>query len=165
MLYSDKGVFLVKGIFYETSSTRKKHKPLWSLKVEPHVVNGEEYPSAYQAYMNATDEYEAAHELVGNLKNWERLCRCDWFMNGSTFTGHIGLNAWRKHMLRRDMSTAKRALLTEAKTGSVSAARGLMALHASQTKAPKVKEKPGEEKTPENEKVDRLVDAFKQRED
>jgi len=119
MLYDNNGRLLVRAIFYELSTPERRANipPVYTLKVE----SSQGLPSAYQIYMNSTDEYEAAQKLVGNMKAWRALCKATWFMNGFSEHGHEGLHQWRKDMEARDKSLAKVQLLEKAEGGNVAA--------------------------------------------
>jgi len=125
MLYTDQGTFCTQLIFWEmgTPAQRKKYPPLYTMKQEEHKG----LPSAYAIYMSCVDEYEAAIKLVGNLKNWAKLCESSWFMDGFSVHGHQGLATWREHMKLRDSSLAKSLLIEQTKEGNTTAARALLA--------------------------------------
>ena len=76
VLKDKRGVIKTQSLFLESQQYKLKAKypPLYSLTEEER----EGLPSAYQIYMNSSDEYEAAMKLVGSLRHWRRLCALDW---------------------------------------------------------------------------------------
>lgn len=117
-------------------------------KDAPYTMKHEsysKYKSAYEIYMESTDEYEAALSLVSNMVHWEKLCGLDWFMNGFPDKNIRGLKDWREDMKRRDASIAKKQLMSEAKLGNVSAMR-LLYETSNKTTAGRPKKKPVTEK-------------------
>lgn len=118
-MYSDEGKFLVRAIFWEMSNPerRETYPPMYTLKVE----ESHGLPSAYQIYMNSIDEYDAAIKIAGNMANWRKLERADWFLNGVPEVGHEGLAQWRRDMELRDKSIAKAQLQDKALEGNVAA--------------------------------------------
>lgn len=71
--------------------------------------------SMYKIYMEEDTEYDAAIRLLGSWSQWETLCACSWFKPYKT--------KWDYERTIRDKATAKKVLLGEARTGSVSAAK------------------------------------------
>lgn len=134
---------VTQSLFIEAAKNKKiSHFAKWSLKRRGAVVDGVEYPSAYEIYMSSSDEYEAAMIICdGDLRLWDRLCRTKWFMEGKNHFGHTGLNTWRKDMAARDASLAKRTLREEAEAGSVAAARALLADQKQEKKSEKPAQK------------------------
>jgi hypothetical protein len=120
---SERNVCFTESLFYELSNS-KTIKPVYTLSTEDKG----EYVSAYQVYMHSIDEYDAAMKLVGSMKHWRKLCKLSWFMNGIHELGFEGLKAWRRDMLLRDQSAAKRKLQELADSGNVSAAKALLSL-------------------------------------
>lgn len=122
VLISENGVLLTKALFLETYDKRGNYRPLYTLSDrEKHG-----YPSAYQIYMAAADEYDAAEKLVGSWRHWRKLLRCGWFMKGGD--QWEGLEQWREDMAARDMSVAKSAILKAARSGDSAAANRLAQL-------------------------------------
>ena len=76
--------------------------------------------------MNSIDETDAAIKIVGSLKNWRKLCKLKWFMNGDVTISFDGILNWRLDMAARDITLAKRILLESAKKGNVTAAKRLL---------------------------------------
>lgn len=121
-------------IFFETSNPdlRDKYPPRFTLKLEAHKPDDwhEELPSAYQVYMNANSEYEAAIQICGNFKDWEILCRTKWFMKGrlAPAVTHYGLEMWREHKRLKDIDEQIRNLKTKAENGDTAAAKAVIQL-------------------------------------
>lgn len=116
---------LTQGLFYEFNN---KEAP-FTLRTEDYTSRaGNSYKSVYQVLMNSADEYEAIHNLGLTKRHWDKLCGLDWFMNGHWLnkeTRLSGLTQWRKDLILRDQSTAKRALLNAIESGDTSAAKFL----------------------------------------
>ena len=115
-MYDSLNRFMVRGIFKEMASS-EEYEPIYTLKLYDY----QGLPSAYRIYMESVDEYAAAIKLVENMRNWRKLCACDWFMNGVPEIGHEGLVQWRKDMELRDKSLAKQQLKVRAEEGNVAA--------------------------------------------
>jgi len=130
-LYDNRNCFMTQGIFFETSlpDLRRRHPPSYTLKLKPYHFNGEKLPSAYQIYMESVDEYEAAIKLVGNMSNWERLTRTNWFTKGrvSPAPTHLGLDTWREHKKQKDVSAALEVLKAKSEEGDTNATKALLA--------------------------------------
>lgn len=122
-----RGALRTESLFVETISYASKesgYKPVYSLR--DYDYKG--YPSAYNIYMDAVDENEAALAIVGSLNHWRKLCKLKWFMDGRINTQFNGLNSWRVDMEARDKSLAKKTLMNAVKEGNITAAKALYAL-------------------------------------
>ncbi len=121
-----RGAHRTESLFIEMiqSHIAKKYTPLYSLR----DYDNKGYTSAYNIWMEATDEHEAALTLVGSLAHWRKLCRLKWFIEGVPLKGFEGLKQWRKDMIARDASTAKATLIEETEEGNVTAAKALFSL-------------------------------------
>jgi len=119
MLFDNNGRFLVRAIFWELSPPERRTEipPLYTLK----VTSAHGLPSAYEMYMDSTDEYEAGIKIAGSLKAWRSLCNARWFMEGYPEHGHEGLKQWRLDMEARDKCAAKKLLQKKAEEGNVAA--------------------------------------------
>jgi len=124
-LYSSQGNYAYQLMFWEMSvpAKRLKYPPVFTMKQEPYMG----LPSAYLVYMDSVDEYDAATKLAPNMKVWDELCGCSWFMNENPKHAHQGLKVWREHMKQRDASLAKSQLMAKAKEGDTTAAKALLA--------------------------------------
>jgi len=118
-----RGATKTESLFVETISpaSSKKYKPIYSLR----DYDNKGYPSAYNIYMECTDEHEAALRLVGSTAHWRKLCSLKWFMYGRKESQFEGISVWREDMIARDVSMAKAALIERTEDGEVSAARAL----------------------------------------
>lgn len=123
-----------KSLFIDTLSTQKRGKvyPTWTLRTEDWTApDGHLYKSAYQAYMNASTEYEAAMEIChGDYTLWENLCGLAWFteFKHNTCPRHLGLDYWRKEKKLRDLAEQIKNLKTIAKEGNVQASKEIIRL-------------------------------------
>jgi hypothetical protein len=123
-LRATNGVMYTETLFEETISSRMKkagHEAIYSLRECPVS----DLPSAYQIYINSTDETEAALKLVGSLAHWRKLCNLKWFISGRPEISFEGVLQWRKDMWERDRSESKKVLIGLCKSGNVTAARAL----------------------------------------
>lgn len=115
-LYDSGNRLATNAIFWETNNakTRDKYPPSYTLKLRDYQPPGIDsvLPSAYNIYMDAVDEYDAAIKLVGNMANWETLCALRWFMEGSMqpAISHLGLKTWREHKAAKLKSEAMQVL-------------------------------------------------------
>jgi hypothetical protein len=68
--------------FYETTLPDTRNEMTkYTLKKRNHVVDGYEYKSLHQIYVNMEDvtEYEFALATFGDYSVWENLCTLGWF--------------------------------------------------------------------------------------
>ncbi len=124
--FKDKrGVSRTESLFHETiqPSIRKRYDPVYSLR--DYDYKG--YPSAYNIYMSAVDETDAALQLVGSMAHWRKLCALRWFMEGRPECQFEGIAQWRQDMKDRDASLARKVLLENTKEGNITAARAVLA--------------------------------------
>lgn len=159
------GQYILKPLFWETSTpkSRETFTPLYTLKEYDHEDgHGNVYKSAYQIYMKALDETDAAKQLVGSLYHWDKLKGCKWFMEGYHINKQkntMGLEDWRKHKEAERESEALRKLLAEAEDGNFQAQKYIHQQYAKQ--APKQKRGPKEHNT-KNLADDELADNIAQ---
>jgi len=121
VLFDVRGARRTGSLFHETTKDTNR-TPVFTLK--EYSVKG--YPSAYELYMDAIDEYDAATMLVGSIGHWRLLTNKPWFMNGDPEVGFSGLLQWRADMAARDARTAKKVLLDLARDGDRAAAVKLL---------------------------------------
>lgn len=117
------GRYRTESLFHETkrASVEENYPPVYTLKSFPHRG----LPSAYQIYMNATNEYDAAMQLVGDMRHWRRLCGLKWFMEGLEDKSFEGLLQWREDKKMKDEAEAIKLLKEQAENGSVTAQKTL----------------------------------------
>ena len=130
--YSTNGRMALKDMFFEhtTPESRKARPPVFTLK----PVDRDGLLSIPKLYLASIDEYDAAMQIVPNMKQWDNLKSQGWFMNGCEKLCFEGLKALREHMAQRDASLAKRILIEKAEGGDTGAAKTLLA--ESKKKAP-----------------------------
>lgn len=121
VLFDVRGVRRTGSLFVETSQDTNR-TPIFTLKDHDY----KDYISAYRIYMESQDEYDAAMHLVGSMSHWRKLLGCKWFLEGDESRGFMGLAQWRKDMMARDASTAKRVLIDKVRDGDRQAAQFLM---------------------------------------
>ncbi len=121
VLFDVRGHRRTGSLFAETSQDKNRH-PVFTLKDYDH--NG--LISAYNLYMTAIDEYDAAITMVGCMTHWRKLMASSWFMTGDPDRNFTGLTSWRKDMQARDASQAKALLINKMKEGDRQAAQYLM---------------------------------------
>ena len=159
MEFLDKrGALKTELLFEETIVTarRETYTPLYTLRENEHKG----YPSAYKIYMSSVDEYEAAHKMLGSQRHWRRLCGLSWFMNGIPERGFEGVNSWRKDMLMRDQSLAKRQLKDAAESGVTSAQRALYLNTVAPKDARAPVGRPHKADTSEDRRNDKIAEIF-----
>lgn len=112
-------------LFLETvkwESKKAGYEPVYTLR--PYEYKG--LPSAYQIYMNSANEYEAAVNLVGNTRHWNKLSALNWFLEGNENGGWDGLRQWRLDKMAKDEAEALNLLRINAEKGNVSAQKALL---------------------------------------
>jgi len=127
--------FMAAQLFLESSKlvNREEYPPLWTLKRSSYKG----LPSAYEAYMDSVDEYEAAITITGAMKNWRTLCNSSWFMDGKIEWSHEGIAIWRQDMASRDASDALKLIKQCISEGDLQAAKYLYT--ESRKNKPKIK--------------------------
>lgn len=121
VLFDARGHRRTGSLFSETSQDKNRH-PVLTLK--DYDNNG--LLSAYQLYMQSTDEYDAAMKMVGSMTHWRKLMSSSWFMTGDPDKNFTGLESWRRDMAARDASAAKRLLMNKVTEGDRAAAQFLL---------------------------------------
>lgn len=108
--------------------TLNEYEREWSL-------DGNTYPSLYEIYMQATDEYEFVCDNMESQYQWDKLVASPWFKEGHQppCKFHRGIKAWRQDMVQRDKSIAKKTLIEKAMAGNASAATALANLAKGET--------------------------------
>lgn len=164
-LYDTGGRFTTNAVFWETNNakTRDKYPPSYTLKLRDYQPEGFDspLPSAYKIYMEAVDEYEAAIMLVGNMANWEQLCKLKWFLEGGVqpAVAHIGLKAWREHKLAKTKSEAMQVLKEKVQEKDTTAAKAVLA----ELKGETPKKKAGRPNKQNNGGIDNVAKDFLKR--
>lgn len=164
ILHDSRGVRMTQMLFVDVN-LNKKATPIYTMR--DHDYKG--CISAYQIYMHAVDEYEAALKLVGSIDHWDKLCGLKWFMEGDPARSFTGVIQWREDMKRRDSMLAKRVLMYNARTGKdTSAARALLQMHkepaktASEKKKEEAKAAKSKVQKEKSAKVSNILDKLKQ---
>jgi len=62
-----------RSLFLETALPQHETTALWCLSEHEVFAHGRWYPSAWMAYIHATDEYDALRKICGNVKQWEHI--------------------------------------------------------------------------------------------
>ncbi len=65
--------YVTRSLFLETAKTSHEEGALWCLSEHEIYAHGRWYPSAWMAYIYATDEYDALRKICGNVKQWELI--------------------------------------------------------------------------------------------
>jgi hypothetical protein len=115
VLLDARGARRTQSLFVDTNH-KDKYEPLYTMRESDHKG----FISAYQIYMHSTDEYEAAMKLVGSMDHWKKLCSLKWFTEGGV--GFSGVKQWRRDVINRDKSYAKKALIEQVRLFKDSAA-------------------------------------------
>jgi hypothetical protein len=136
------GIYLTKGLFREFG----KESGPYTLSSQNKVLDGKEYISIYQVYMDSVNEYEAAMRIVGNMQHWRKLCTLDWFMNGLVNSSGVpittGLAQWREDHQMQSEAVTLGALQDAMRNGNVQAAKYLHEITRKLTSPRKAKETP-----------------------
>ena len=159
-LKDKRGAHRTESLFVETIQPHvaRKYEPIYSLRDYDHKG----YPSAYNVYMNAVDERDAALQLVGSMAHWRKLCKLKWFVEGRLEYQFEGLNQWRLDMKDRDASDAKKIIMEQTKEGNVTAAKALLA-EAKGDKPKKTKGKLVKAVSKEVEVADSFLEAWEKK--
>lgn len=122
-LVDKRNVQLTSALFKETFKQTKDPdiKPIYTLR--DYDIEG--YPSAYQIYIESVDEVDAAIKLLGSLSHWRKLTSLKWFMEGDPSIGFSGLKQWREDKTLLEASMAKEVILSQCKSGNLSAAKSI----------------------------------------
>lgn len=77
------GAWLLKALFFETSTDPDKSRVLYTFKPEDHIVDGKTLPSLRRLYLEMEDdtEYYFAQEYFGGWPHWKKLLNCSWFVD------------------------------------------------------------------------------------
>lgn len=124
--FKDKrGAHRTESLFVETIQPEiaKNYTPVYSLR----DYDNKGYPSAYNIFMSAIDERDAALKLVGSMAHWRKLCSLKWFIEGRPICQFEGLKQWRQDMKDRDATEAKRVLQSQMLDNNVTAAKAVLA--------------------------------------
>ena len=122
--YDDMNRPRTESLFLETFKNTLKgdYEPVYTMR--PYDHKG--CRSAYQIYMNADSEYDAAMQIVEDMRHWRKLCSVQWFMKGSEAGSFDGLEQWRKDKAEKDATQAIRLLKDKAEEGNVTAQKTLL---------------------------------------
>lgn len=120
--------YMTRSLFIETASTEdQKANALWTMAEHEVWAYGKWYPSAWMAYIHATDEYDALRKICGNVRQWE--CIKEMFEKvGRLHT----LEAWQAEQTYLQRSRIRAALertaIVPGAPGQTAAAKMLLAL-------------------------------------
>lgn len=152
--------YLTRSLFIETANTEElKAKAMWTMAEHEVYAYGRWFPSAWMAYIHATDEYDALRKICGNVRQWEHIKE----MFATVKRLHT-LEAWEAEQKYLQRSRIRNALEKTATVpgapGQTAAAKQLLAM----IDGPKKRGRPVEEKVdPEKEKAAAAVAAAAQR--
>ncbi len=157
-----RGVKRTRTLFLESiewDQLQKGYEPLYTLCPDEK----KELPSAYQIFISATTEEEAALKLVGSLPHWRMLTSKKWFLFGDPekIVGFEGLEVWRKDMRDLKKAVTIRLLEKQANSGNVAAMKQLLIEADKLTKAnltPKQRTKAVKDST-----ITHLIDRAKEK--
>ena len=65
--------YATRSLFLETAKPDHEKQALWCLSEHEIFAHGRWYPSAWMAFIYATDEYDALRKICGNVKQWELI--------------------------------------------------------------------------------------------
>lgn len=118
------GTWLLKTLFFETSTEPDKVRAIYTFKPEDHTYNGRTYKSLRRLYLEEGDdtEYYFAEKYFGGWPHFKRLLSCTWFVDY--------LSEIREELAARQTADAKRRIREIAKNkndrGSLQANRVLL---------------------------------------
>lgn len=112
---SGKGKFLTKSLFLETCVEEKYPNVRWCLaEHEVYCPSIDKWiPSAWMAFIYATDEYDALRKICGNVRQWEAIKK----MHFNTRPMADVLNDWRMEQAYIQRAAIKDVLLQGALGG------------------------------------------------
>lgn len=112
---SGKGKFLTKSLFLETCDVEKYPNVRWCLaEHEVYCPTVDRWiPSAWMAFIYATDEYDALRKICGNVRQWEAIKK----MHFNTRPMAAVLDDWRMEQAYIQRSMIKDTLLRGALNG------------------------------------------------
>tara|TARA_B100002049_G_scaffold146858_1_gene109166 strand:- start:14481 stop:14990 length:510 start_codon:yes stop_codon:yes gene_type:complete len=147
-----------ESLFLETFKNQLKgdYEPVYTMR--PYDHKG--CRSACQIYMNADSEYDAAMQIVNDMRHWRKLCGLRWFMKGSDDGSFDGLEQWRKDKAAKDATEAVRHLKDKAADGNVTAQKTLLDYFSGKSGAGRPKKET--ENTVQQEREAKILDIHKQ---
>ena len=107
---------------FKTELYEKGYEPVWTMR--PYEHKG--CPSAYQVYMEADSEYDAAMKITGDMRHWRKLCTLKWFMEGAPTGYYEGLKQWRLDKAAKEATKVLNLIKNKAEEGNVTAQRTLL---------------------------------------
>lgn len=115
-LTNSNGCHLTQSLFYEFRfSTGSDYIP-FCMKEKDYKG----HLSVYRLYMECDSEYEAAYKLLNSWKHWQILSASPWFAKE--------LKKWREEREIKEFALGKAALIKEAESGNITAAKSLIDL-------------------------------------
>lgn len=154
--------FATRSLFLETANPEHKADAPWCLSEHEIYAFGRWYPSAWMAYIHATDEYDALRKICGNVRQWEAVKK---MTQPKDFT--VILENWKLEQAYMQKSKMRDTLYRHAVSGgkgfSASARLVLQMIDGQKPMGRPKKEKPAADKeTPSRvgEDHDRLVELF-----
>ncbi len=154
--------FATRSLFLETANPEHKAAAPWCLSEHEIYAFGRWYPSAWMAYVHATDEYDALQKICGNVRQWEALKKMTHPKDFSVI-----LENWKLEQAYMQKSKMRDALYRHAVSGgkgfSASARLVLQMIDGQKPMGRPKKEKAPADKEPPSrvgDDHDRLVELF-----
>lgn len=148
-----------ESLFLETVAPdiAKRYPPVYTMR----GYDRKGCQSAYQIYMNSTNEYEAAMKIVGDMRHWRKLCGLKWFMEGNERQSFDGLNQWREDKAMKDQAEAISQLKEQAENGNVNAQKTLLDISSGKKKPGAGRPKKQEDTSVLDERSEKIVELHK----
>jgi len=160
MYYDNSNRPRTESLFLETFRRDLKgdYEPVYTMRPFDHKG----CRSAYLIYMNADTEFDAAMQIVGDMRHWRRLCGLKWFMKGSEDGLFDGLETWRKDKAEKDATEIIRQLKDKAADGNVPAQKILLDTAKEVSKARVGRPEKQKDLTPEETREAKIVALHKE---
>lgn len=125
-IYTSNNNYATRSLFLETAREDMKPDALWTLAETEVFAHDRWFPSAWMAYIHATDEYDALRKICGNVRQWEHI-KAMFEKTGRTHT----LDAWVAEQVYLQKSKLRHTLTIGALSGGpgyTAAAKMLLAI-------------------------------------
>lgn len=149
-----------ESLFLETfrKDLKGTYEPVYTMRPFDHKG----CRSAYLIYMAADTEFDAAMQIVGDMRHWRRLCGLKWFMKGSEDGLFDGLETWRKDKAEKDATEIIRLLKDKAADGNVPAQKILLDTAKEVSKARVGRPEKQKDLSPEEERQAKIIALHKE---
>lgn len=145
------GRFRTTSLFFENCAPGREKYPAVYTLTDQEGKHG--LHSAKKIYMEAEDptEYQAAMDLVGNWKHWQRLCATKWFK--------AVVNEWREELEIKLRSKAVKQVIKLAKEDGKDTRMAAKWVATKSWKDKSTRGRPSKEEVERQVKIDARIDA------